>query len=162
MEKIDIKIDNLKDGLVIELLQEHHQEMFAYSPAESIHALDISSLNEPSLTIWSARVGGSLAGCGGLKELNAGQAEIKSMRTAKAFLQKGVGSQVLQVILAEAAKRGYKQVSLETGTHEAFLPVQMLYKRFGFRECGPFGVYTLDPYSTFMTLDIEQATIEHK
>jgi len=43
------------------------------------------------------------------------------------------------------------QLSLETGSYDAFTPARSLYARFGFDECPPFGDYTLDPLSTFMT-----------
>ena len=36
-----------------------------------------------------------------------------------------------------------------------FLPARRLYAKAGFRECGPFGDYRLDPNSVFMTLELE-------
>jgi hypothetical protein len=50
-----VKRDDLKDGEVIALLEEHHEERHLYSPPESIHALDQSKFNDPSLVFWSAR-----------------------------------------------------------------------------------------------------------
>jgi len=38
---------------------------------------------------------------------------------------------------------------LETGSNTAFSPAITLYEKFGFKECGPFGEYRLDPYSKF-------------
>ena len=68
------------------LLSEHLADMFATSPAESVHALDHSALSAPSVTFWTAREDGNLLGCGALKLLDspAGpqrHGEIKSMRT---------------------------------------------------------------------------------
>ncbi|QHQ40849.1 GNAT family N-acetyltransferase [Microbulbifer hydrolyticus] len=128
--------------------------MFLYSPAESIHALDVSRLRDPALTIWRASAYGELAGCGALKELGTDHGEVKSMRTAKPYLRQGVAEQILSTLLAEARSRGYKRVSLETGTNEAFVPAIALYKKFGFEPCGPFGDYQDDPYSTFLTMPI--------
>jgi putative acetyltransferase len=47
--------------------------------------------------------------------------------------------------------RGYKRLSLETGSMVQFEPAQSLYKSFGFTFCGPFGGYVEDPNSVFMT-----------
>lgn len=78
------------------------------------------------------------------------------MRTATGFLRQGVASQMLQHILNEARCRGYQQISLETGSMEAFAPARVLYERCGFRACGPFADYVLDPYSVFMTLELSE------
>lgn len=76
------------------------------------------------------------------------------MHTARQHRGKGVARVLVEHILAEAKQRGYRQVSLETGSMEAFAPARALYSRFGFEECPPFGSYTLDPYRVFMTRDL--------
>jgi putative acetyltransferase len=152
---ITIRIDNLEDGQVIKLLDEHHREMHRYSPSGSIHALDSSGVRDPSLTFWSARDGGNLAACGALKELSPGHGEIKSMRTADGYQRRGLAARILKRILEEARRRRYARLSLETGTNEAFFPAVTLYQKYGFRECGPFGNYGPDPYSRFFTLPIK-------
>jgi putative acetyltransferase len=65
---------------------------------------------------------------------------------------RGVGLGLLRHIEGEARSRGYWQLSLETGSFEAFVPARALYSRYGFVGCGPFGDYRLDPNSVFMTL----------
>ena len=155
MNTFEIEIDDLSDGRVVELLRQHHEEMFSYSPPESIHALDTSLLRDPALTIWRATSQGELAGCGALKQLSEDHGEIKSMRTARSYLRQGVAGQILSRLVVEARLRGYKQVSLETGTNEAFIPAISLYKKFGFEPCDPFGDYRADPYSTFLTLPLK-------
>ena len=136
---------------VAALLREHLATVALHSPPESIHALDLDALRAPSVTFWSVRRGAELAGCGALKELDARHGEIKSMKTAAPHLRTGVGRAILEHILAEARRRGYRRVSLETGSAEAFAPARALYARFGFEPCGPFGAYVEDPYSVFMT-----------
>lgn len=146
------------------LLDEHLADMFATSPADSVHALDHSALLAPSVTFWTARdEAGTLLGCGALSELDGAgdipgagprHGEIKSMRTAAPARGKGVASALLDTVLAEARRRGYARVSLETGSQDFFAPARRLYTRHGFAECGPFGSYTLDPNSVFMTLDL--------
>ncbi|MBT2586564.1 GNAT family N-acetyltransferase [Arthrobacter sp. ISL-95] len=139
---------------VHQLLSEHLADMFATSPAESVHALDHSALSHESITFWTAREDGVLLGCGALKILSAGHAEIKSMRTTASARGRGVATLMLEHILAEAARLGYERVSLETGTEDYFAPARRLYTRHGFTECPPFGDYNLDPNSVFMELAV--------
>ncbi len=148
---MEFKLGQLRNNAVIELLEQHHQEMLRYSPPESVHALDISALEAPEISFWSIWLNGQLAGCGALKQLSADHGEIKSMRTASQFLRRGIARQMLEHIIAQAKQRGYQRLSLETGTAEAFLPAQSLYQSFGFSTCPPFGGYQEDPYSTFFT-----------
>lgn len=136
------------------LLSEHLADMFATSPAESVHALDHSALSHESITFWTARENGVLLGCGALKALSAGRAEIKSMRTTAQARGRGVATRLLEHIVAEAGRRGYELLSLETGTEDYFAPARRLYARHGFTECPPFGDYTLDPHSVFMELPV--------
>jgi putative acetyltransferase len=116
--------------------------------------LNIDGLRQPEITFWSVWEGQELVGCGALKELDAGHAEIKSMRTAKAHLRKGVATILLQHIVKEAKQRGYRRLSLETGSMDYFEPARRLYFQFGFRSCAPFANYVEDPNSVFMTREL--------
>ncbi len=146
-----IKIDDLSGSEIYELLQEHLRSMARLSPPESVHALDIEALRQPEITFWTVWENDELLGCGALKELDAGHAEIKSMRTSARHLRKGVAAGLLKHILEEAKSRGYKRLSLETGSMEAFAPARQLYAGFGFAYCKPFADYIEDPNSVFMT-----------
>jgi putative acetyltransferase len=97
---------------------------------------------------------GVLLGCGAIKQLDATHAEIKSMRTSLHHRRKGVAARMLQHLLDEAGRRGYRRLSLETGSPAAFAPARELYARFGFVPCGPFADYVEDPYSVFMTREL--------
>jgi putative acetyltransferase len=149
-----IEVDDLTGPEVHGLLQEHLDNMHELSPPESVHALDLSKLRAPGITFWSVWDGPTLAGCGALKEMSPAQGEIKSMRTPRALRRRGAGPAVLEHINAQARRRGYERLYLETGSHEAFLAARTLYASFGFAECGPFGDYRPDPNSVFMTLEL--------
>jgi putative acetyltransferase len=151
---MNIKIDDLRGPEIAALLQEHLDNMHELGPPESVHALDLEALRKPEITFWSAWEGRDLAGCGALKELDAQHAEVKSMRTVKAFLRKGVASQILAHIIDVAQQRGYKRLSLETGTVSAFEPAHRLYSSYGFKHCGPFADYVEDTNSIFMTKEL--------
>jgi putative acetyltransferase len=149
---MQIKIDDLKNPEVIGLLEEHHQDMLLHSPPESIHALDVTSLQADDVTFWSAWIDKDLAGCGALKHLTTSHAEIKSMRTSHKFRRKGVAAELLQFIIDYAESHDYSQISLETGSMKAFNPARKMYERFGFKYCGTFADYKEDVNSVFMTL----------
>jgi putative acetyltransferase len=148
---VEIKVDDLSDPRIAALLQEHLDDMYRTSPPESVHALDLSGLKKPEITFWSVWNGDELVGCGALKRLDAEHAELKSMRTPNAHRGKGIGKIILEHILNEARQRGYRRVSLETGSMEFFKPARTLYASYGFETCGPFADYWDDPNSFFMT-----------
>jgi len=151
---MEIRVDNLRNPEIIKLLEEHLRCMALVSPPESRHALSLDGLRKPGITFWSIWNGSDLAGCGALKELDRQHGEIKSMRTAYSYQRKGVASQMLRHIIEEAKRRGYRRLSLETGSMDYFEPARRLYGSFGFAVCGPFATYIEDPNSVFMTKEI--------
>ena len=149
-----IKIDDLNDGKVIELMEEHLADMYATSPPESVHALDIEALKSPGITFFSARENELLAGCVALKELSKTKLELKSMRTSHSFRNKEVASKLLTFVINLAKEKKYKIISLETGTQSYFDPARNLYKKFGLQDCEPFSNYQLNPNSHLMNLKL--------
>ena len=149
-----ITLDDVTGPEITALIGEHLRDMHVKTPPESIHALGLEKLRQPDITFWTAWEGDELLGCGALKELDPRHGEIKSMRTARAHLRKGVAAAMVRHILDEARRRGYTRVSLETGAMATFEPARQLYARHGFQLCGPFADYKLDPNSTFMTLEL--------
>ena len=147
---MEIRIDDLTGLEIVELIGEHLHGMTLNSPLESIHALNLRQLQSPEITFWSAWEDNELLGCGALKEINDSHGEIKSMRTSSLHLRKGVAKRLLQHIIKEAKRRGYRCLSLETGSMDAFEPARTMYASFGFEYCSPFSDYQEDPYSVFM------------
>jgi putative acetyltransferase len=95
--------------------------------------------------------GDTLVGCGAIKGLDAGHAEVKSMRTTSTRKRSGIASLLLEHIMTEAKRMGFTRLSVETGATEFFLPARKLYEKFGFDYCEPFVGYQPDPNSVFMT-----------
>ncbi|MBT2486820.1 MULTISPECIES: GNAT family N-acetyltransferase [unclassified Microbacterium] len=157
-------------------LEAHHQDMEHASPPESRHALHIDGLLTPQVRLFAAYdAAGRPVATGALATLDDDHEELKSMRTDPAVRGQGYGSAMLDFLRADAEVRGIRRLSLETGSADFFLradaevrgirrlsletgsadfflPARSLYARAGFSECGPFGRYEADPYSTFMTL----------
>jgi putative acetyltransferase len=146
-----IVVDDLSGPEIARFLDEHVQEMRSITPPESKHALDLDGLRKPEVTFWSVFDGDTLVGCGAIKRLDAGHAEVKSMRTAPARKRSGIASLLLEHIITEARRMGFTRLSLETGAAGFFLPARGLYEKFGFGYCQPFADYQPDPYSVFMT-----------
>lgn len=151
----EIGRNDLEGEDIRELLRRHLAHSAASSPADSCHALDLEGLRAPDVTFWSVHDGGKLVGCGALQETGPDHGEIKSMHTSQEARGRGVAGFMLAHIIAEARRRGYSRISLETGSMEAYAPARALYARHGFTECDPFGDYVEDPNSTFMTLVLE-------
>jgi putative acetyltransferase len=76
------------------------------------------------------------------------------MHTAAHTRRRGVARAMVTHIVAVARARGYRRVSLETGTMDAFAPARSLYATSGFMRCEPFGSYTANPHSICMTLHL--------
>lgn len=151
---MEITLDNLEDGGVVQLLAEHLADMHATSPVESVHALDIEGLKQADISFWCAKKDNEVLGCVALKALNAKHAEIKSMRTADHARNSGVASALLAHIIEVAKTRQYDTLYLETGSMDFFKPARRLYEQFGFGYCEPFADYRPDPNSCFMSLKI--------
>lgn len=154
-----IDTDDLTREPVRALLADHMVDMVATSPPESVHALDLTGLTDPAVTVWTLWDGPTVLGCAALKALPGGEGEIKSMRTAATARGRGVATRLLEHLLAEARRRGYVRLSLETGTQEFFAPARRLYTRYGFVPCGPFGDYAVDPNSAYYALALDDQTL---
>jgi len=149
-----IKPVDFDDDRVKALLRRHLEGMHANTPPGHVFALDWSGLRKPEISFYALWDDKELLGFGALKELDAGSGEIKSMRTADAHLRKGVAATILDHIIAEARKRAYTRISLETGSGVAFEPALALYRKRGFTNGGAFGDYEKSPFNQFLHLDL--------
>ena len=149
---MNIRLDDLRGPEIRALLEEHLRNMHELSPPESVHALDLDALRHPGISFWTAWEGSELLGCGALKELDPRHGEIKSMRTASAHRGRGTATRLVEHVVAEARRRGYARLSLETGAEEYFGPARRLYARHGFVPCAPFADYPEDHHSVHLTL----------
>ena len=146
-----IEVDDPRRDDVRVLLEQHRRFAGSVTRPEQVYALDLDALLELSITFFSLRVDGALLGIGALKQLDPLHAEVKSMHTTQAARGHGLGRAMLDHLLAVAAARGVRRVSLETGAGAAFAPARALYASAGFVPCGAFGDYPESPHSAFMT-----------
>ena len=142
--------DDLTSSAVLELLQFHLDEMYQWSPPESVHAMPAERLRAADVSFYAAWDGEQLAAVGALKELDKERGELKSMRAAPAYRGKGAGEAILLHLMDEGGQRGYNWLGLETGRPTPFLPARRLYEKHGFAECPAFGDYISDEFSLCM------------
>ncbi|HEY4398699.1 MAG TPA: GNAT family N-acetyltransferase [Acidimicrobiia bacterium] len=151
-----IAIDDPRADDVRTLLDRHLAFAREVTPSDHVHAMEADDLLGPAVTFFSARRDGLLLGVGALKRLDETHAELKSMHTSEDARGQGVGRAMVDHLLAVAADRNSRRVSLETGTMDAFAPARSLYTSAGFRPCAPFGEYTANPHSACMTIDLSE------
>jgi putative acetyltransferase len=151
---VEINIDDPRAADVHTLLGLHLAHMKSLSPPENVFALDVTGLLDPTVTLYSCRRASELLGIGALKDLGDGHGEIKSMHTAATARRGGIGRAMLTHLIAVARTRGYRLLSLETGSMVGFQAARAMYASAGFTECRAFGDYAPSPYSTFMELPL--------
>ena len=148
LKSIEGNFDNPK---VHELLIKHFIELRAASPEGSAHVLDIDGLKHSSIKFWSLWNNKMLTGCGALKFLDNNHGEFKSIRVHDNFRRKGYGIEVINHLISEAQKLNVKQLSIETGAGDFFIPARKLFKICGFEPCKPFAHYKEDINSIYLT-----------
>ncbi|MGP0030958.1 MAG: GNAT family N-acetyltransferase [Acidimicrobiales bacterium] len=153
---LDISTEDPRAPEVEALLRAHLTFARFVTPPDDVHALDVSGLLDPAVTLLGARRHGELLGVGALRMLEDGHAELKSMHTVEAARGHGIGRVLVGHLLSLAVDRHCTRVSLETGTMDAFAPARALYARIGFVVCEPFGDYTVNPNSVCMTIDLSR------
>ena len=142
---------------LLALLRLHLAGMQANSPPGSVNAFGLSGLTATDISVYTAWHDAKLLGMAALKELDAVTGEIKSMRTDPAHLREGVAAALLDHILRVANERGYRRLSLETGSGEAFEPALALYRKNGFVNGEAFGGYEVTSFNQFLHLDLAPA-----
>jgi putative acetyltransferase len=140
-----------QDPRIGELIARHFALMHSLSPPESVHAQDAAALVASGAVLLAAAEGEHVLGIGAVKMIAPEHAELKSMHTVAEARGRGVARALLLALLDEARRLGAQRVSLETGAEPEFEPARALYLRNGFALCGPFGTYSPDPLSVFMT-----------
>jgi putative acetyltransferase len=146
-----ISIDDPGADDVRALLQRHLAYARANTKPDEVYALDVEALVDSAVTFFSCRVDGEVLGVAALKHLDDRHAEIKSMHTAEEARGRGIGRTLVDHLIAVARDRGYRRVSLETGSGPAFAAARRLYASAGFTPCGSFGDYVASPNSTYLT-----------
>ena len=162
MADAQIAADDPRKPDVRVLLERHLEFALAQTPPEHSFALVLAGLLDPAITFFSFRAHGGLLGIGAIKRLSQDHAEIKSMHTSEAARGRGIGRAMLTQLLEVARTRGFRRVSLETGTTAAFASARALYQSAGFIPCGPFAGYQPSEDNLFMTLELDAVQVSDR
>lgn len=155
MSELTLGPEDPRGDEVLAIAARHLAFAQATTPPADVYALDASALDAPDLTVFGARVDGVLLAIGALRELSPDHGELKSIHTLEQARGRGLGRRLTTYLVEEARRRGYRRVSLETGSQDAFAPSRAVYTKVGFEPTGPFGDYPDNPGSAFMTLRLD-------
>jgi len=102
-------------------------------------------LAPPTGRFFIAMRGEEAVGCGGVKQWADGVGEVKRMYVVPAARRTGIGRAVLAAVEAEARRRGYRELRLETGVKQP--EAIELYQSAGFVLIPCWGIYEQAPLS---------------
>ena len=133
-----------------------------HNPQDAVEQ-DIQSIDKflpPYGRLMLAIHQGQVCGLGSLKSINEEIGEIKRMYVDPTFRRIGAGKAILECLLVEAKKAGYKKVRLDS---PKFMDkAHSLYRRFGFRDIEAYPEMEIPEefkeYLLFMELDLELST----
>ncbi|CAD0183980.1 putative N-acetyltransferase YsnE [Ruegeria sp. THAF57] len=154
---IDIRLADPTSPALRPVVQAHFAHSETAGPAESNHTMDAEGLAGPGIRFWAMYDGGQAVGCGALKALPDGTAEVKSVHVLADARGRGL-ARIMMTRLAEIARaEGVTALVLETGADilSEYDAARKLYESLGYSYCGPIFGYKEDPNSAFMRLALE-------
>lgn len=86
---------------------------------------------------------GKPTGCGGLRRLGPGEAEIKRMYVVPGARGSGLATELLRALEEQARSHGVTRLALETGIRQP--DAIRFYEREGYQPIAAFGAYREDP-----------------
>jgi putative acetyltransferase len=155
---VTIAVESPLQDEVRTLIAELNTALLALSPPEACYHLTVEQMAEPTVTVWIARDGDTVVGCGALKRHSETVGEVKRMFTRPAWQGQGVGRRILAEIQSVAEREALETLVLETGDqHPA---AWAIYEKAGFARCGPVLDYPDSPFSVFYQKQLPAARPE--
>ncbi len=139
------------------IVEAHLAHSWEATPQTSNHTLDVDALREPGIRFWALYEGEVALGCGALKTLPDGTAEVKSVHVLAAARGRGLAREIMTHLADLARGQGVSALVLETGAAHLseYDAARKLYEALGYSYCGPIYGYKDDPNSAFMRLGLE-------
>ncbi len=152
--EIDLRRENLDSPAVQELFAALNAEIMERYPEEGtthfrLNAEEIAAGRGALFVAYAAE---RPVGCGSIRRLDAGTAEIKRMYVSDDARGRGIGRQLLRALEAKAHDLAVGRILLETGERQD--AALALYERVGFRRVARFGEYSTSALSVCLAKDI--------
>jgi GNAT superfamily N-acetyltransferase len=103
---------------------------------------------DPRLRFFLLTVGDATVGCGAIRRLEPGVAELKRMFVRRPFRRRGLSRTLLRRLEHEARRSGVRVLRLETGPRQ--IEALGLYRSAGYTEIARYGEYADSPDSICM------------
>ena len=132
----------------VQLIAELDGELSLDTPREHMHGLHAGEETDPRLRFFVLEVDDVIAGCGALRELEPGVAELKRMFVRPPFRGQRHGRFLLEELEHEAAGAGIHTLRLETSP--TLREAVGLYHSSGFVDIPRYGEYVNSPISLCM------------
>lgn len=100
-----------------------------------------------------AFVDGEAAGCGTVRRIEDGLAEVKRMYVRPTLRNRGLGTVILAAIETEARRLGITRLMLETGERQP--EAIALYRRHDYERTTAFAAYTDSPGTVVIAKDLD-------
>jgi GNAT superfamily N-acetyltransferase len=142
---IDVRREPLDSPVARRLIAALNAELAAeYNDPRANHFRldpdDVAPERGAFVVAWS---GDEAVGCGAIRRLDDGEAEIKRMYVAAEQRGRGVGRRILEALEGEAHRLGVRRIVLETGNRQA--RALALYRSHGFTDIPAYGEYVHSP-----------------
>lgn len=143
------------DPRSVALIRELDAELARSYTREQMHGLHPGEERDPRLRFFLLELDGEVMGCGALRELESGVAELKRMFVQPAYRGNGYSRDLLAQLEAAAASAGIQCLRLETGiAQQAALS---LYRSSAYVDIPPYGEYLRSPTSICMEKRLTRA-----
>ncbi len=133
----------------MELIVELDQYQSSLYPPESNHLESIEKLASPRYYFIAACDNQHPVGIASFKRSSRNHVELKRLYVARAKRGIGLAEKLVMALEQQARQEGFSAVKLETGIHQR--EAISLYGKLGYKKTDPFGFYTSDPLSVFMS-----------
>jgi GNAT superfamily N-acetyltransferase len=136
------------------LIEDLNRELSSRYPEDGAthFRLDVDEVAPGRGAFLIAERAGTPIGCGAVRRIETGLAEIKRMYVRPEARGQRVGQAVLSALEAEARALGCARLVLETGVRQ--MEAIALYERAGFARIPPFGEYVDSPLSVCMAKEL--------
>lgn len=143
---VELRRDDALSADALAMIGESEAELSSLYAPEHRYAFSPDQLLNANVRFLVAYEG-TPVGCGGMAPCD-GYGELKRVFVTRTARGQGLAARIVHALEDIASKEGFPLMRLETGL--ASPDALALYRKLGYRETGPFGVYVDNGSSVFM------------